>query len=102
MIQPFKGLESPVVILWGLDTIEEVVVIEARLLPGLRRQQRWLSICCLWASKTPGPGATICEFSQFFCEPTKVVGLHNRRFSPLVDSDAYVTIVCFLVQTVTQ
>lgn len=70
MIQPFKGLESPVVILWGLDTIEEVVVIEARLLPGLRRQQRWLSICCLWASKTPGPGATICEFSQFFCEPT--------------------------------
>jgi hypothetical protein len=73
MIQPFKGLESPVVILWGLDTIEEVVVIEARLLPGLRRQQRWLSICCLWASKTPGPGATICEFSQFFCEPTQAL-----------------------------
>jgi len=40
MIKRFKGLESPVVILWGLDTIEEVVVIEARLLPSLRRQQR--------------------------------------------------------------
>ena len=68
-IQRFKGLESPVVILWGLDTID-LSKRQELLYVGMSRAKSLLIIV--------GQAATCAAFKEAALKPDRDTGSHNE------------------------